>query len=553
LSVDFKRYSSAEITVVWIHNKLEDEHTNIFSVVELIPAEQELSRKIGDGEQQTMRRSQLNSIVSIYATRLYVNINDALEFFGSESISCRNIKIDSDSLSIQSVSALTTEPSENNFVLVPPNIYPETPLGNVLPRRSVSSRVCVRLDTNSMTLKMFSDNDRIKVSAFVDEILGVDFIKYSEFFGAIILSCPNPYIRKFNERLSQDSKKFIYEIFERKGQSIIGGEIEISEERPSGKGFLIREIIKKNKGMIYIPYKPDEVRTRVFSKEKELIEDISGHFCQSINISMNVIGKKREIHMYDQENGTEKVDTVNVITDQIESIVGDKVDVKTPTMILNEKEKHRVMDALKAQREFIYFPGKTKGAVESARQILREIISKASERCMIVDPYLSGQDVLKFGLFVSSAQVEIRLISSAAFLIQEANEEYVEKTEMLEKMNTSDEQSEDSRENGKSVSANPVSYGEKLSSIIQQLMQKDKTLRLKCRVLKGRKKSPVHDRFLIVDDEVYILGSSLNEFASRATTLFKVPDPRVIIGEAEKWWKDTDVSIELDQWLTGRQ
>jgi hypothetical protein len=36
-------------------------------------------------------------------------------------------------------------------------------------------------------------------------------------------------------------------------------------------------------------------------------------------------------------------------------------------------------------------------------------------------------------------------------------------------------------------------------------------------------KSPVHDRFLIVDGTVWVLGASLNEFGSRGTLLMKLP------------------------------
>ncbi|WP_378955750.1 VPA1262 family N-terminal domain-containing protein [Pelosinus sp. sgz500959] len=544
MSVDYGLYYSAEITVIWSHNKVDDQHVNIFSVVELIPAEQELSSKIEDvgrdGNKLPMRRIQVNSVFSIYAARFVVNIEDAIAFFGKESISGRNIKINNKTIALQSVNSMTVEPSENHFILVPPNLCPETPFGHVLPRRSVSSRVRARIDANAETLKMFSENDQIKISEFIKETLGIDLLNFSEFFGAVILSCPNPYIRKFEERLSRDRQKIVYEIYERQGQSLIDGEIEISEERPSGKGFVIRELIKKNKGIINIPYEPCEFRTRMFSKQKELIEDMSGHFIKSINLSMGIIGGKREIHEINQKDGMEMIHKVDVITDEVHSIVGDSLDIKTPTILLTEKEKHRVMDALKMQREFIYFPGKTNDSVENARQILREIISKASERCMIVDPYLSGPDVIKFSLFVSNSKFEIRLISSAAFLSKKYNEDGDEEIDN----DPSNEQLE--------VQVEPVTYGGMLNSTIEQLMKQDKTLRLKCRVLKGRKKSPVHDRFLIVDNEVYILGSSLNEFGSRATTLFRVPDPRVIIGEAEKWWQDDEISIDLGQWLSRR-
>ena len=96
------------------------------------------------------------------------------------------------------------------------------------------------------------------------------------------------------------------------------------------------------------------------------------------------------------------------------------------------------------------------------------------------------------------------------------------------------------------------SEGEKLLEVIKQIKEQDQTLNIDCRVLKGRERSPVHDRFIVVNNDVYILGSSLNEFGSRATTLFKVPDPNLIINEMESWWQDSHFTISLEEWISNR-
>lgn len=94
------------------------------------------------------------------------------------------------------------------------------------------------------------------------------------------------------------------------------------------------------------------------------------------------------------------------------------------------------------------------------------------------------------------------------------------------------------------------SEGDKLLDVIRQIREQDQTMNIDCRVLKGRERSPVHDRFIAVNDDVYILGSSLNEFGSRATTLFKVPDPNLIINEMESWWQDSQFTISLEEWIS---
>jgi hypothetical protein len=50
----------------------------------------------------------------------------------------------------------------------------------------------------------------------------------------------------------------------------------------------------------------------------------------------------------------------------------------------------------------------------------------------------------------------------------------------------------------------------------------DPRLNIEIKVMPGQK-SPVHDRFLIVDGTVWVLGASLNEFGSRGSLLMKLP------------------------------
>jgi hypothetical protein len=60
---------------------------------------------------------------------------------------------------------------------------------------------------------------------------------------------------------------------------------------------------------------------------------------------------------------------------------------------------------------------------------------------------------------------------------------------------------------------------------------------IECRILRGGK-SPLHDRYIVIDDDVYLLGSSLNEFGNRTTTIVKAPAPKKMIGQAVNWWED---------------
>ena len=117
---------------------------------------------------------------------------------------------------------------------------------------------------------------------------------------------------------------------------------------------------------------------------------------------------------------------------------------------------------------------------------------------------------------VSSTNLELHLVTSEVFLIQSLSK------------------------------GSKQTQGEALFTVLQQL--KDK-MKVQCHVLKGRSSSPLHDRFIIVDKDAYLLGSSLSEFGSRATTLFKVPDASALQGTARKWINHEEPSVSLEDWI----
>jgi hypothetical protein len=169
-----------------------------------------------------------------------------------------------------------------------------------------------------------------------------------------------------------------------------------------------------------------------------------------------------------------------------------------PLTYLAEAQRRRELDDLAVQRVFLYFGGGEESRRE-AREVVRELLAEARTRCDVVDPYLSGNDVGMFVPFITHHGCKVRLLSSSAYLHGANGEEA------------------------------------HLLASIQEL--RPLPLSVEGRKLPGRERSPVHDRLLVIDDTVYLLGSSLAEFGSRATTIFRVPDATRLLAEVEKWWE----------------
>jgi hypothetical protein len=62
------------------------------------------------------------------------------------------------------------------------------------------------------------------------------------------------------------------------------------------------------------------------------------------------------------------------------------------------------------------------------------------------------------------------------------------------------------------------------------------------RVMTG-KHPAIHDRFLIVDDRAWLLGSSLGAFGERGSMLVELPFPTQVLPELERVWLSESTSI----------
>ena len=50
--------------------------------------------------------------------------------------------------------------------------------------------------------------------------------------------------------------------------------------------------------------------------------------------------------------------------------------------------------------------------------------------------------------------------------------------------------------------------------------------------------APIHDRFLVLDNDIWLLGSSLNEFGERGTATVRLPYAPEPLENIERVWGD---------------
>jgi hypothetical protein len=520
ISVEYER---AEVTCIFLHNKTTNKKTNLLTVFELVPIEQQSSLMIGDKSSSYMNRESVDGIYSIYIARLVsLTVNDAIYIY--EKIEA-GLKLNYDKLDVEiEVPFLLVQEPPNYFNLLI-NANDEKTLGRILPKRNTCLRVWSKLNTDKEWLKAYDKKLLEKLTKISRDHLGYDLSAIPEHIGNVYLCASNPFIRKWNTSLLDKEKDLLVSFYERTGKSIIGGKIVIEEERSKNIGFTITRIIANKEERITLPYFPDALNEKVYDASGQLLEHSYGMWC---NIQFNMHIQENVLNLNVQtENGIE-VYSVPKTSMAASTTVG-KFDFSTARYLRNALNNRR-FEELESSKEFIFFP-KHETTKSKAQSTVRELLNKAHKRCIILDPYFGPMDLV-FALTIQNISIPIRIISSAMVLKMEVETIVPKKRNKFQKFCNCVAELFKEAQKGKT-------NAEQLNESIKQFQTQYPLQKIQCKVLKG-KKSPLHDRYIVIDDDVYLLGSSLNEFGARATTIIKVPTPIKMIEQAEEWWADND-------------
>ena len=224
-------------------------------------------------------------------------------------------------------------------------------------------------------------------------------------------------------------------------------------------------------------------------------------FIHRISVDMQI--KSKEIHVKDDAGKTVKV---------IEKFAGEQFVIGNPKVDANDKKIAPVIayqqneDAL----TYVFFDGDKDKAEENERkaeETVMKILNKANKCCYICDMYFTVKTLVRFVMPVKMTNVEVRILSS--------------KEELKAKDIT------------------------ELKEGCEAMIEKD-VVNVSCRLLRGEK-AALHDRFLVADDQVWLVGCSLDEIGKRATTISRVPADysKKILDRIEEWWNNDELSEKI--------
>jgi len=516
-----KYYSKAKRTAIIAYDKLAKKVYHVFSVIELLPSDiYEYNIPKTDWYKEAKhpntfsKRSEVsNDEYSFSIVVQDISIEEAMVLF-EEPI--KNNNIDGAKNSFFNKSFLK-EPSGTSPLIIPSNIHEQKGLASVLPQRKSGSFVWTQIDTEREAQKIFirdyNSSDMKALSQLSNDWLGFNIIEKSEHLGNIYLTAPNPYYRDLDITLSSEPVGIFYQFHMRKG---VKDNLKLRIIDKHGDNIAFDKIFSINNyiGILELPNEPQFIELRIYNSKDDLI-GVQGPFSFLKSIQLNMSLKQADFHVkVENEKGTKEF-TVEKFSKEEPSIIGVKSNFNAAYYFKDAEQNRKHID-LDKQNEFIFLKGNNTENEKllikiKAKEKIGEIINTSSETCFLCDPYFSVNDLIEYAFRVKGARVKMRILNKRG-------KSFIDKAKAKQLLDAINE-----------FNTKPFE-------------------KIECRLLK---ENLLHDRFVISDTNVWYLGSSFNEFGSRATCIGKVPKSvdTEITKEIEKWFYSDTYTQSLEEYI----
>jgi hypothetical protein len=403
---------------------------------------------------------------------------------------------------------------------------PESGLENQLPYLA-NWHICPRVYEGLPKVPLafasiFSDIDHQDVARdWFSDFTHFDSKKFPEYIGGVVLVAPNPIFRSVDTRLSVNKmepqkESVVIRVHPRQGQTSDGLKV-ICKEKDTGS--LVEHVLSQNTAKLSFDHAIGEISEEIYCPHRGILfRTPPTGFIRSISARMSL--KTAEIHqrVIDEVSGRTK----EVISEKSESLPAITIGTsKAHPAQEAEMKRCQELDGMKYQQ--CWFGGSQQ---KTATDYVLGIIQSANKEVWIVDPYFGALDLSQYFFANSNWSVPIRILTSAAFLKKRRDRE------------------EPLTEEGDAI----LQFRDKLLESLQSRPGLG-TPQVMIRVMAGEK-SPIHDRFIVADTSIWMIGSSLNELGSRGTVTLRLPNPWSVLPVLKDEWQDAK---DLTEWVHDRQ
>lgn len=390
------------------------------------------------------------------------------------------------------------------------------------PRRQDSRSVTVWTDQSRAMQSAIMDHETLRqqYARVSTDCYGVDLSLFPEFIGNINIIRYNPYFRRIDWSISTEPPGIYATLSQRKDSGILNVEFINKTRQGQFEYCVSRKLdLSARYHFFELPDTPDSLTVLIKDASGNLIYAASDMvFIRSFSLRTQIINKSVTVHHRDGSS-----DTVN----KYGSHITDNISAGTPRQNdVTLSSPTQAFRLLEESLDFAFFNG-SKDRTENelnrnrAKAFVKKIIARASRRCYIADPYFNLDDLSRFVFTMPQSDVTVRIISAMEFLASKYTDK---KTAVTHKQEAKD------------ISTNLKAYTDKVGGNIR------------FRLLKGT--CPLHDRYIVADDSVWLMGTSFNEIGKRACTIIKLPKAscRAIINMLESWWTDSSLTVSVEEY-----
>lgn len=344
--------------------------------------------------------------------------------------------------------------------------------------------------------------------AFVARRLHVDLRLYREYLGSVALVVPDPVIAQIDHFMipasAEKDERIFYRFVPRAGASLAGLKLTSFDEQDHLLTDLSTHEVPPD-GILEID-KGDCIGTYGYA----LTHPVHGvlaysppyPFVRQIGFNMNPVlaggvtisvptGESANSPRmeYQAARGSSPLAT--------QSLVGEAARIPNAAGRIAVAAAHREKIASAKRYGQRWFPD---GSREEAMRFIQDELRRAKSRVIVADPYLAGLQLGQFLYAVNPETVLVTLLTSIRAF----------------------------KSKGKVLS--------RIEGFSRQLSElaKDTKITASAYVLQS---AVLHDRFLVIDNEVWFLGNSLNTLGDKASLILKLPNPDEVIGQLENMLK----------------
>ena len=371
-------------------------------------------------------------------------------------------------------------------------------------------RIHRRFGDNSGFAAVISDKSTV---AFLKRRLHLDLSDYTEYLGGLALIVPDPVLRHVQHFLAPaertgELERLTYRLVPRPDQRLDNLQLTILERRSN---------LLSRFETVDVP--PDGLVTVESSLPFHMTGYAVSHpiqgivayqqplpFIRVVRGTLGVAGRKVRVEVPRSESVRSPTETYEITEfgHEIPFGVGEEHEDAVSRVI--SAEQRRIRRAAAKQYKQTWFDS---GQRDQALFFLRQQLTRARSSVMVADPYFGWLQIYQFLQAVPRTQIDFTILTSRLAFESEFADSIAHADEGADQVPVASARTPEPERLAR--------FTHSLAELGRRGMKSVTAL-----VLSG-KTPPLHDRFLVIDDEVLFLGNSLNALGERASLILSVP------------------------------